>query len=172
MSLSPLLSASPAVQIHVASALLAMAIGPVALLRRSRDGIHRWAGKIFVLSIGLAIFSSFFIWSIRIWGPFSPIHLLSVSSGISLWLAVLRIRQRRVAEHANLMRALYWQALGIAGLLALFPGRVMHRVIFGQDTWLGALIAVGAGFAALAWFVGRPALLSRFSSSLRKTDPL
>ena len=172
MSLSPLLSASPAIQIHVAAAVLAMPVGAFALLRRSRDPLHKMAGRLFAVLMAVTILSSFFIWSIRMIGPFSPIHVLSVLSTVTLVSSVVHIRRRQIAKHAAAMRALYWQALGIAGLFTLLPGRLMHRVIFGQDNWLAAGLVIAGGLAALAWFIGRPALLSRFSSSLRKTDPL
>ena len=78
LDLSPLSSASLAIQIHVICAVPALVLGPVALFRASRDIWHKVAGRVWALSmIGLAG-SSLFIHEARMFGPFSPIHLLSV----------------------------------------------------------------------------------------------
>ena len=54
--------------------------------------------------------ASFFISELRLWGAFSPIHLLSAWTLFSL---------------------LYIGALLITGLFTLWPGRVTHGVLFG-----------------------------------------
>ena len=75
--------------------------------------------------------SSFFIHEIRLWGPFSPIHLLSVFTLIMLPLAVLRARRHDVAKHRRAMTGLFIGALVVAGAFTLLPGRIMHAVVFG-----------------------------------------
>jgi uncharacterized membrane protein len=37
----------------------------------------------------------------------------------------------RVADHRRIMISVFSGALVIAGLLALLPGRIMHRIVFG-----------------------------------------
>lgn len=75
--------------------------------------------------------SSFWIHQIRLVGPFSPIHLLSIFTLVMLPLAVWRAHTHRVADHRRIMIMTFVGALVIAGLFTLVPGRIMHRVIFG-----------------------------------------
>ena len=76
--------------------------------------------------------SSFWIHEIRLLGPWSPIHLLSIFTLIMLPIAVWRARQHRVADHRRIMTMTFVGALVIAGLFTLLPGRIMHAVVFGQ----------------------------------------
>jgi len=93
---------------------------------------HRTFGWIWVgLMLGVAG-SSFFIHEIRLWGPWSPIHLLSIFTLATLPLAVLHARRHNVIKHRNAMIYIFGGALVIAGLFTLLPGRVMHAVAFGH----------------------------------------
>ncbi len=65
-------------------------------------------------------------------GPWSPIHLLSVFTLITLPLAVMHARRHRVGRHRNAMIAIFVGALVIAGAFTLAPGRIMHAVVFGN----------------------------------------
>ena len=77
------------------------------------------------------VVSSFFIHTIRMWGPFSPIHLLSIFTLAMLPLAVWRARQHDVRKHRRAMLGLFVGALVIAGVFTFLPGRIMHAVVFG-----------------------------------------
>ena len=69
---------------------------------------------------------------IRLWGPWSPIHLLSVFAPIMLVVARRgRPRGHRVRAHRITMISIYAGALLLAGLFTLVPGRIMHAVLFG-----------------------------------------
>jgi uncharacterized membrane protein len=74
---------------------------------------------------------SFWIHWIRLVGPWSPIHLLSIFVLITVPLAVWRAHQHRVADHRRIMISVFCGALVIAGLFTLLPGRIMHAVVFG-----------------------------------------
>jgi uncharacterized membrane protein len=76
--------------------------------------------------------SSFWIHEIRLLGPWSPIHLLSIFTLIVLPIAVWRARNHRVADHRRIMIFIFAGALVIAGLFTFVPGRVMHAVVFGS----------------------------------------
>jgi uncharacterized membrane protein len=78
------------------------------------------------------VVSSFFIHTIRMWGPFSPIHLLSLFTLAVLPFAVLAARRRDVRRHRQAMIGLFVGALVIAGLFTLWPGRIMSAVVFGD----------------------------------------
>lgn len=75
--------------------------------------------------------SSFFFSSLRLWGPFSPIHLLSIWTPFSLVMAVYHARHGNIRQHKIWMVLLYILALLVTGVCILWPGRVMHGVLFG-----------------------------------------
>ncbi|MEL6584094.1 MAG: DUF2306 domain-containing protein [Pseudomonadota bacterium] len=131
MTLAPLLQAESPVPFHAMAALVAVVLGAVQLLRRRRDTLHRWMGRTWLaLMVGVAV-SSFWIYGFRVWGPFSPIHLLSIMTLVMLALALLAIRRGDVRGHRNWMIGIYTGALVITGAFTLLPGRTMHLVVFG-----------------------------------------
>jgi uncharacterized membrane protein len=75
--------------------------------------------------------SSFWIHQIRLVGPWSPIHLLSIFTLVMLVLGVLAAHRHDVRNHRIAMISIFAGALVIAGLFTLLPGRIMHKVIFG-----------------------------------------
>lgn len=158
MTLDPLLFAPPAVQLHVAAAIVALIVGPVALYRRRRDRWHRRVGTAWVTAMAVLAVSGLFIKSdvLPLVGPFGPIHLLSLAVIVGLWRGIVHIRAGRIAAHRATMRDLYWQAMGIAGLLTLIPGRRINRVLFPDAPELGwAVIAAVLVLAGFAWARGR-----------------
>jgi uncharacterized membrane protein len=93
MTLVPLLSASPVIQVHAYLAIAAIGLGALQFSRMKGTRSHRAIGWIWVAVMMTVAGSSLFIHEIRTWGIWSPIHLLSV---FTLW-----------------------------------PGRIMHQVLFG-----------------------------------------
>jgi uncharacterized membrane protein len=134
MSLAPLLSASVAVQFHVAATLIALATGAVQLTRKRRGGLHRTLGWTFVVSMAAAALSSFLIHNSRgLFGLFGPIHLLSILTLVMLPLAIWYARRRNMRRHRFVVVSLFWLGLVIPGVLTLVPGRIMHAVVFGTS---------------------------------------
>ncbi|PSJ60204.1 DUF6622 family protein [Pseudaminobacter soli (ex Li et al. 2025)] len=131
MTLQPLLEASPVIQIHAYAAIAALLLGAAVLFRRKGDRLHKLGGRIWVGLMLIVALSSFFIHTIRMWGPWSPIHLLSILTLFGLAKAVMMIRQRKVMQHARIMKMVYFGGLVIAGFFTFMPGRVMHAVLFG-----------------------------------------
>lgn len=132
MSLQPLLDASPAIQIHAFAAIAAFLLGAAVLFRHKGDRLHRVGGRIWVALMLVVALSSFLIHTIRVWGIWSPIHLLSIATILSLAYAIHRIRVRNVIAHAAAMKTTYVGALVVAGGFTLAPGRIMNRVVFGD----------------------------------------
>ena len=66
------------------------------------------------------------------WGPWSPIHLLSIFTLVTLPFAILHARRHRVSQHRNAMIMMFAGALLIAGLFTFVPGRIMHAVVLGN----------------------------------------
>jgi uncharacterized membrane protein len=75
--------------------------------------------------------SSFFIHDLRVWGIWSPIHLLSILTLATLPVGVWHARRHAVRHHQWTMISLFAGALLIAGIFTLMPGRIMHAVLFG-----------------------------------------
>ena len=131
MTLAPLLRADPVIQLHAFAAMAAFVLGAVQLAAPKGTLRHRTMGWLWVLLLATIAVSSFWIHKIRLVGPFSPIHLLSIFTLVMLPLAVLAARRHRVTEHRRAMIAIFFGALVIAGAFTLVPGRIMHAVVFG-----------------------------------------
>ena len=132
MSLAPLLNAVPQIPIHAFAAMAAFVLGIVQFAAPKGTLPHRTVGWIWVALMATVAASSFWIHQIRLVGPWSPIHLLSIFVLITLPLAVWRAHRHDVADHRRIMIMLFTGALVIAGLFTLLPGRIMHAVVFGQ----------------------------------------
>jgi uncharacterized membrane protein len=131
MSLAPLLDAAPQIPIHAFAAITAFALGIVEFAAPKGTLPHRTIGWIWVgLMLTVAV-SSFWIHQIRLVGPWSPIHLLSIFTLVTVPLGVWAAHRHRVVEHRRIMILLFSGALVIAGLFTLLPGRIMHDVVFG-----------------------------------------
>ena len=131
MSLAPLLEASGAIPLHALAAMAAFALGVVQFAAPKGTLPHRTVGWIWVALMAIVAASSFWIHEVRLLGPWSPIHLLSIFTLIVLPIAVWRARRHRVADHRRIMILIFVGALVIAGLFTFLPGRVMHAVVFG-----------------------------------------
>jgi uncharacterized membrane protein len=130
MTLAPLLNASPVIQIHALAAMAAFALGLVQFAAPKGTIPHRTIGWIWVVLMTIVGVSAFFIHEIRLWGPWSPIHLLAIFTLAMLPLAVLHARRHRVPNHRWAMISIFVGGLVIAGAFTFVPGRIMHAVTF------------------------------------------
>jgi uncharacterized membrane protein len=153
MTLEPILSASTAVQIHLLAAVMTLALTPVMLMRRKGTRGHVLWGRFWVIFMALTAASSFWIMEIRLIGPWSPIHILSMITLLSLFNAVRAARRRKISAHkAHILGAL----LGFlgAGLFTLFPGRILSDCLFAGHEIQGfsaTLLLGGCGLFWLTW---------------------
>jgi len=131
MSLTPLLDAAPAIPLHAFAAMAAFALGLVQFAAPKGTLPHRTLGWIWVILMAFVAVSSFWIHQIRLVGPWSPIHLLSVFTPIMLVLGVWYARRHKVRGHKITMISIFAGALVVAGLFTFVPGRIMHAVVFG-----------------------------------------
>ena len=162
MNIQPFLEASTAVQVHVAGGALAFVLGGYLLARRKGGPIHRALGKVWIATMVIISLSAFFINELRVWGPFSPLHVFAVVTPISCWWAVRMARRRNRKAHGQTVICLYLGGIVVAGGVTFVPGRLMHEVFLegtGADSpyadwimspyWLPFGLALAA--AALAW---------------------
>ena len=131
MTLAPLLNASIAIQLHAFAAIAAFALGLMQFARRKGTFSHRTFGWIWVMLMLIVAISSFWIHDIKLWGIWSPIHILSVVTLVNLPLAVWMARKHNVRAHRYWMLGIFAGALVIAGIFTFVPGRIMHGVRFG-----------------------------------------
>ena len=129
MSLAPLLDAAPAIPLHAFAAMAAFALGLVQFAAPKGTLPHRTIGWIWVGLMASVAISSFWIHQLRVVGPWSPIHLLSIFTLVMLPLGVWRAH---TVDHRRIMISMFAGALVVAGLFTLMPGRIMHTVVFGN----------------------------------------
>jgi uncharacterized membrane protein len=131
MSLAPLLNAAPAIPLHAFAAMSAFVLGVVQFAAPKGTLPHRTIGWIWVGLMMSVAASSFWIHQIRLIGPWSPIHLLSIFTLLVVPLGVWRAHRHEIADHRRIMILIFSGALVVAGLFTLLPGRIMHTVVFG-----------------------------------------
>lgn len=171
MNLLPFFEASLAVQIHIVAALGSAILGAFILWRRKGGSLHRLNGRLWVALMAMTAASSFFIHEIRVWGNYSPIHLLSVwVLFFSLPLAVFLARRRKITAHKQIMQATFAGGIVFAGAFTLLPGRLMHKIFFGdadfQVVQNGWVISVAGAIVIAGYFW----ISSRFAGSAAESS--
>lgn len=131
MSFAPLLAAPFAIQLHAFAAMGAFVLGLAQFALPKGSGRHRLFGWTWVALMVVVAGSSFWIHELRLWGPWSPIHLISIGVLTGLPLALYAARRGRVSHHRSAMIGLFTGGLVIAGLFTFVPGRIMHEAVFG-----------------------------------------
>ena len=131
MTLAPLLTASPTIQIHAFAAMSAFALGIVQFAAPKGTIPHRVLGWVWVALMAVVSLTAFFIHEIRLWGPWSPIHLLAIFTAIALPMGVWHARRHNVMRHRGIMIGIFTGGLVVAGLFTFVPGRIMYAVATG-----------------------------------------
>ena len=112
---------------HALTATAAVVLGAAQLASATGTARHRTMGWGWVGLMGYVAASSFFISSLRFWGPFSPIHLLSIWTLFSLVMAVYQ------ARHGNIRQHKIWVVL--PHILALLVTGVFTLMARSSDAW-------------------------------------
>lgn len=126
-TIEPVLAASMAVQIHVAGAITAFAVGVIILLAPKGLRWHKTLGWTWVVAMVVTAISSFFITGLM-GSSFSPIHALSAWTMIGLPFGIAAIRRRNIREHRQSMTGMFVGAILVAGLFSFLPGRLMWEI--------------------------------------------
>ena len=130
MNINPLIEASPAIQLHVAAAALAIALSVAILTIRKGTPAHKYVGRTWAAMLAIICISSFWITGMN-GTHYSWIHLLSAWTLIGLSLAILAARASNIRVHKYAMISTMTGALFGAGFFASQPGRLMNDVLFG-----------------------------------------
>ncbi len=112
-------------------AMIAIILGGIQLSMKKGGAIHKLLGRVWVGLMLIVAISSLFIHEIKLWGAYSPIHLLSLWTIFSLGLGIYFVRVCNIKRHKQVMIALYFFALILTGFFTLMPGRVMHQILIG-----------------------------------------
>lgn len=133
---------TPAIAIHLAAALAATAIGPVAIWARKgstqHPRLHRAAGYAWATLMVATAVSAAFI-SARVgprWGSFGLIHLLIPVTLGGLVLAFVFLARRNITGHRRTMLHIYISSCLVAGAFTLLPGRLLGDLLWTRLGWL------------------------------------
>jgi uncharacterized membrane protein len=139
MNFALFLDASPVIQFHTIAALAALVLGAYVLLVRKGTTRHKMSGRVWAALMIVVALTAFGIHEIRMFGLFSPIHLLSIVVLAALAWAISAIRQRSVATHERIMTFLFFGGLVLPGLFTLLPERLLYKVLLQPSIqhWFG-----------------------------------
>ena len=119
------------IPLHAIMAMIAIILGGIQLSMKKGGPIHKLFGRIWVGLMMIVAISSFFIHEIKLWGAYSPIHLLSLWTIFILGVGIYYVRVGNIKRHKQTMITLYFFALIVAGFFTLYPGRIMHQILIG-----------------------------------------
>jgi len=126
-----LLDQTHPIPLHAIMAMIAIILGGIQLSMKKGGAIHKLLGRIWVGLMLIVAITSFFIHEIRLWGAYSPIHLLSLWTIFILGVGIYYARVGNIKRHKQVMIALYFFALILTGFFTLMPGRIMHQILIG-----------------------------------------
>lgn len=130
IDVTPLFAENTPIPSHAIAALLGVILGVAQVLLPKGGMRHRLLGWLFVVCLSYTAVSAALISEIKLWGYFSPIHLLIPITLLGLWGGIRAARARNIEAHRKAMLSLFLLALLIPGAFTLLPGRVMHDVVF------------------------------------------
>jgi uncharacterized membrane protein len=127
--LAPVLAAPRVIQVHLATVLGAVVLGGVLMSGVKGTRLHRVLGWTWASFMVATAVSALFIASqgptLLILKLFAALVLFSVPA------AVIAARGHNVGRHARIMTSVFVGGIGVAGVLAFLPGRLMWQVLFG-----------------------------------------
>ena len=119
------------IPLHAIMAIIAVVLGGIQLFMKKGGAIHKLLGRLWVGLMMFVAITSFFIHEIKLWGAYSPIHLLSLWTIFILGVGVYYARVGNIKRHKQVMIGTYFFALILTGFFTLMPGRVMHQILIG-----------------------------------------
>ncbi|MCS4593124.1 DUF2306 domain-containing protein [Brevibacterium sediminis] len=138
------------IAIHAIAATGVVLLGPIQIIRRTKDRKHRFIGRSWVILMYFVCTSGMFIYSLT--GSFTLFHALAIWIFISTTLSVIAIRRGNVRRHIGMMVGSYLGAL-IAGIFAAaVPGREIPQLAVSDPGLLWSLVAAVI-VAVTAWAI-------------------
>ena len=119
------------IPLHAIMAMIAIILGGIQLSMKKGGAIHKLLGRLWVGLMMFVAITSFFIHEIKLWGAYSPIHLLSLWTIFILGVGVYYARVGNIKRHKQVMITTYFFALILTGFFTLMPGRIMHQILIG-----------------------------------------
>ena len=119
------------IPLHAIMAMTAVILGGIQLFMKKGGVIHKLLGRIWVGLMMFVAISSFFIHEIKLWGDYSPIHLLSLWTIFIIGVGIYYVRVGNIKRHKQVMVATYFFALILTSFFTLMPGRVMNQILIG-----------------------------------------
>ncbi len=113
--------------LHVATVAPAIPLGAYLLVRRKGDALHRRLGRIWAGLMFITALVSFALHSLT--GGFSPIHLLSILTVLTVVRGVWQAMRGDIIRHRRSMVILYASML-VAGAFVFLPGRLFGDWMF------------------------------------------
>lgn len=126
--------ASLAIKVHLATVAAAALTGVVLMIGRKGTPFHRQLGWVYASAMFITGLVTLSIPRPQFGphiGPFGPLHLFSLTALIGVPAAIHFARQQRWDIHGRIMAGLFVGGVGVAGLGAFTPGRLLWRVLFG-----------------------------------------
>lgn len=123
-----------AIQLHLLTLAAAIGVTGVLLFGVKGERLHRTLGWTWIAAMMTTAVAALFIKAAPFGphiGPFGVLHIFSAMTLVGAPQAVLAARRHDVARHARLLSGLVVGGLGLAGLAAFLPGRLMWAVFFG-----------------------------------------
>ncbi len=132
MDFAPFFQANLAVQIHVIAALFAAPTGIAIFMMRKGTRRHKMIGRAWFTAMAIIAISSFGIQQIKVWGGFSPLHLLSILTLVTLCTSIVAARHGNIGAHRSSLISLFVGGIGVAGAIAFSRGLLMSRIVFPE----------------------------------------
>jgi len=140
---------------HAFAASVALPLGGFQVFRRPPgDGVHRRAGRVWVVLMLYVAFTSFWIRELRD-GAFSLLHVLSVVTIVSVIAGVVAVRTGRIGPHRRSMRGAWFGLLGaFAGAVAV-PARRIPTFVLSDPAGAAAALAAVVACTAVVLLLAR-----------------
>ncbi|UVJ38510.1 DUF2306 domain-containing protein [Arthrobacter sp. CJ23] len=153
---------------HVVAALFVLAVGPVQILRRRRDRVHRTVGYLWMAAMYYVCLSSFWIVSD---GHFSWLHGLSAFTLMTVTLGVVSAIRRNIPAHRGNMVGSYIGTAIAFGFAVAVPGRAIPRLLAsdpGSAVFVAVLVVGAVAAVYLSLLRGQKTLGQKYGNGRRR----
>ena len=136
MTFDPILNAPVYLQLHAATALIALCLGPVVLYRKRRDIWHKVIGYVWMLGMVVTAITSFWIREIMAIESMSPVHVFAFLNLGTVVFAIWAVRRGNIIAHKQALSNLYYFGIWGNFIVNFMPNRTIPKMLFDGGTWL------------------------------------